>query len=127
MSTQLDQNQIIQKVYDPDNNQLRTSSQITGPLDINGDVMVDIKATDGDSVIVYGTQDGTISGTLQVLKVNADGSIDVNSGGGGSTDVNLHDGSGTAITSQANGSQQALDVGINVSGVQVDPRSIRPL
>jgi hypothetical protein len=30
--------------------------------------------------------------------------------------------SGTATTSQVNGSQQALDVGINVSGVQIDPR-----
>jgi hypothetical protein len=39
----------------------------------------------------------------------------------------LNDGSGNAITSQANGTQRALDVGINVSGVQIDPRSIRSL
>jgi len=43
------------------------------------------------------------------------------------TQANLHDGAGTAITSQVNGTQQALDVGINVAGVQVDPRSIRAL
>lgn len=29
---------------------------------------------------------------------------------------------GTATTSQANGAQQALDVGINVAGIQIDPR-----
>ena len=46
---------------------------------------------------------------------------------GTSLDVNLHDGAGTAITSQANGSKQALDVGIDVAGVQIDPRSIRAL
>lgn len=37
------------------------------------------------------------------------------------------DGSGNALTSQASGAQQALDVGINVAGVQVDPRAIRAL
>lgn len=41
--------------------------------------------------------------------------------------VKLQDGSGTAITSQASSAQRALDVGIDVSGVQVDPRSIRTL
>lgn len=41
--------------------------------------------------------------------------------------VKLDDGSGNAITSQVNGTQQALDVGINVAGVQIDPRSIRAL
>lgn len=37
------------------------------------------------------------------------------------------DSNGNALTSQANGAQQALDVGIDVAGVQVDPRQIRPL
>lgn len=39
----------------------------------------------------------------------------------------LQDGSGNSITSQVSGSQRALDVGIDVAGVQVDPRSIRAL
>lgn len=39
----------------------------------------------------------------------------------------LQDGSGNAITSQTSGSQRPLDVGVNVAGVQVDPRSIRAL
>lgn len=37
--------------------------------------------------------------------------------GGGQTDY-----LGNGLTSQINGSQQALDVGVNVSGVQIDPR-----
>lgn len=45
----------------------------------------------------------------------------------GRVSVKLFDGGGTAITSQANGAQQALDVGINVAGVQIDPRQIRAL
>lgn len=44
-----------------------------------------------------------------------------------SPDVNLHDGSANPITSQVSGSQRALDVGVNVGGVQVDPRAIRAL
>lgn len=35
----------------------------------------------------------------------------------------LQDGSGNAITSQASSAQRALDVGIDVAGVQVDPRT----
>lgn len=45
----------------------------------------------------------------------------------GRIDVKLHDGTGNSITSQVNGAQQALDVGINVAGVQIDPRQIRAL
>ncbi len=37
------------------------------------------------------------------------------------------DNNGNYLTSQQNGTQQALDVGINVSGVQVDPRQTRNL
>ena len=43
------------------------------------------------------------------------------------TGGSLTDAEGKAISSQANGSQQALDVGVNVGGVQVDPREVRPL
>lgn len=43
------------------------------------------------------------------------------------TTAHLNDGAGNAITSQANSGQRALDVGINVAGVQIDPRSIRAL
>lgn len=39
----------------------------------------------------------------------------------------LNDGAGNDITSQVNGAQRALDVGINVAGVQVDPRQVRTL
>lgn len=53
----------------------------------------------------------------QQLAVDASGKIT----------VKLDDASGTGITSQVNGAQQALDVGINVAGVQIDPRDIRAL
>lgn len=39
----------------------------------------------------------------------------------------LRDAAGNLLTSQASGGQRALDVGINVAGVQVDPRDIRAL
>lgn len=69
--------------------------------------------TNGDAVVRL--VDGTV--TSQFLSVDASGKIS----------TKLNDGSGTAITSQVNGTQQALDVGINVAGVQIDPRSIRAL
>jgi hypothetical protein len=45
----------------------------------------------------------------------------------GKITTKLNDGAGTPVTSQANGGQQALDVGIDVGGVQIDPRQIRAL
>lgn len=47
----------------------------------------------------------------------------VNTSIGTSQPRKLQDGSGNAITSQVSGSQRPLDVGINVAGVQVDPRT----
>lgn len=44
-----------------------------------------------------------------------------------SPNVNIHDAAGNNLTSQINGSQRALDVGINVAGIQIDPRQIRAL
>lgn len=49
------------------------------------------------------------------------------SGGGGGGSVDLNDGAGNPVTSQVNGTQRALDVGIDVAGVQIDPRAIRAL
>jgi len=69
--------------------------------------------TNGDVVIRL--VDGAT--TSQYLAVDAAGLIG----------IKLHDGSGTSVTSQVNGAQQALDVGINVAGVQIDPRQIRAL
>jgi hypothetical protein len=55
--------------------------------------------------------------TSQLLGVDAAGKIT----------VKIDDAAGNGLTSQANGSQQALDVGIDVAGVQIDPRQIRTL
>lgn len=38
--------------------------------------------------------------------------------------IKAQDGAGNALTSQLNGAQRALDIGINVSGVQIDPRQV---
>lgn len=45
----------------------------------------------------------------------------------GPLNANLFDFEENGITSQVNGTQRALDVGVNVAGVQVDPRAIRAL
>lgn len=69
--------------------------------------------TNGD--VVAQLVDGTV--TSQKLAIDATGKIT----------SKLNDGAGNAITSQVNGAQRALDVGINVAGVQIDPRQIRAL
>jgi hypothetical protein len=63
------------------------------------------------------------SGTWTVQQGGAPWSVSQS----GNWSIRAQDGSGNNLTSQANGSQRALDVGIDVSGVQVDPRSIRAL
>lgn len=45
----------------------------------------------------------------------------------GSLQSRIADATGAVVTSQTNGAQRALDVGINVAGVQIDPRQIRAL
>lgn len=43
------------------------------------------------------------------------------------TNSRSQDGLGNLLTSQISGSQRALDIGIDVAGIQIDPRNIRPL
>ncbi len=45
----------------------------------------------------------------------------------GSVKSRIADATGAVVTSQNNGTQRALDVGINVAGVQIDPRITRAL
>lgn len=71
--------------------------------------------TENNGDIVAKISDGTTAS--QLLSIDSSGRVV----------VKLDDGSGNLITSQANGIQRALDVGINVAGVQIDPRSIRAL
>src|ERR1700749_305769 len=63
-----------------------------------------------DDVIVK-VGDGT-NPTTQFLGVDSAGKVT----------TKLNDGAGNSITSQINGAQRAIDIGINVSGVQIDPR-----
>ncbi|CAM6000301.1 unnamed protein product [Sphagnum balticum] len=71
--------------------------------------------TQNNGDVVINIADGTV--TSQLLAIDSSGRITV---------LN-QDGAGNALTSQVNGAQRALDVGINVAGVQIDPRSIRAL
>jgi hypothetical protein len=68
-----------------------------------------------DDIIVK-IGDGT-NPTTQFLAVDSAGKVV----------VKLDDAAGNGITSQVNGAQRALDVGIDVAGVQIDPRQIRAL
>ena len=67
------------------------------------------------------------SSTTQVGGVNAGNLVVLSVDSAGHLFTDLLDGIGNAITSQANGGQRALDVGVNVAGVQIDPRLIRAL
>lgn len=69
--------------------------------------------TNADAVV--GIADTTVPS--QTLAVDASGRIT----------TKMDDGAGNPVTSQANGGQRALDVGIDVAGVQIDPRQIRTL
>lgn len=71
--------------------------------------------TQANGDVVAFLADGTIN--TQLLSIDASGRLT----------IKLDDGTGNAITSQVNGAQRALDVGINVAGVQIDPRQIRAL
>ena len=80
--------------------------------DFNSSLPIRTEAA-GDVVVKVG--DATTP--AQQLEIDASGRVT----------TKLTDGTGNAVTSQVNGSARALDVGINVSGVQIDPRSIRAL
>lgn len=71
--------------------------------------------TQSNGDVVINVADGTTE--TQLLGVDSSGRVT----------VKLDDGSGNVVTSQTNGAQRALDVGIDVAGVQVDPRQIRAL
>ena len=71
--------------------------------------------TENNGDIATKIVDGTT--TSQALAVDASGKII----------AKLNDGAGNSVTSQASSGQRALDVGVNVAGVQVDPRAVRAL
>lgn len=72
----LDFEQCIRGAYEDDTGRLRVDADLK--FDADGQVLVDIKAEDKDSVLIAGTLDGTPTGTVQYVKVNADGSINAN-------------------------------------------------
>jgi hypothetical protein len=76
-ASDLDYSQCIQGAYDDAKGALRVEAEIIAPIDVNGEVLVDIRASDGDSVLLAGTTNGTPTGTVQYVKVNPDGAINV--------------------------------------------------
>jgi hypothetical protein len=69
----------------------------------------------------------TMSGSTPVVIASNQSSIPVSATQSGTWSSRTQDGAGNNLTSQTNGSQQALDVGINVAGVQIDPRGPLPV
>jgi hypothetical protein len=86
----LDYTQTLQGAYDDAAGAFRVEAEITAPIDVNGEVLVDIRASDGDSVLLAGTTDGTPTGPVQYVKVNPDGAINV--------DANIVSGNVTLFT-----------------------------
>lgn len=64
----LDSAQCIKSAYDDTNGALKTVS-------VGAEYQVDIRATDGDTVIAVGTTDGTVSGTQTGIKTTAAGNL----------------------------------------------------
>jgi hypothetical protein len=77
-------------------------------------------------LVTDGTNTASLTGAGE-FKVSVTQPLPAGTNSIGTVLAKLEDGAGNAITSQASGSQQALDVGINVAGVQIDPRQIRAL
>lgn len=99
-----------------------------GSINVNADIII------GDTIsVTQGTSPWVINGSVTANIGTTNGLALDSSLSTIDTDIKasqprkLQDGSGNNITSQVNGSQRALDVGIDVAGVQVDPRAIRAL
>lgn len=99
--TRLDQNQILQRVFEEDDDQLRVNATVTATigdvvidaeqsniaikdpvtdnvLKINSDGSIDantIISANSDNILVLGSEDGTTSGTKHVLKTDATGNL----------------------------------------------------
>lgn len=117
----LDQQQIIQRVMDGANDRLRVDATVTATigdvtisaedsniaikdpvsgniLKVNADGSIDantiVTAASGDSILSVGTDDGTLTGTQKVLKIDNTGALVVNSSGtstvSGTVNTNLN-------------------------------------
>jgi hypothetical protein len=82
------------------------------------------KTSANSAPVVLASDQSAIPITDNGGSITVDGTVSAVQSGNWSN--RLQDGSGNNITSQTNGAQRALDVGVNVSGVQVDPRQASP-
>lgn len=112
----LDFNQCIQGSYDESLGALRTTAKIIAPIDVNGEVLVDIRAEDHDSVLLAGTLNGLPGGTVQYIKVNSDGSLNVTATFAGTIGT-VDQGNPNTL---ANGWPVELTDGIHKASVNVD-------
>lgn len=100
--TALDQNQILQRVFDEDKDQLRVDATVTATigeviinaedsniaikdpvsgniLKVESDGSIDVNVVldaASDNVLVLGTEDGTTTGTKHVLKTDSNGNLE---------------------------------------------------
>jgi len=72
--TKLSEQQILQRVYDEPNDQLRTT--IDASVNIGGQQTLVITSQE-DSIVVVGTTDGTLTGPQAAIRVAPDGTVQV--------------------------------------------------
>jgi hypothetical protein len=98
-------------------------------VDASGNLYVDLR--DGSGNLIASTagslNTNVTGGTLSVTQGTSPWAISGPVTQSGTWIVRNQDGAGNNLTSQANGGQRALDIGIDVAGVQIDPRQIRAL
>src|SRR5579864_5502428 len=101
-----------------------TSQAITSSFSVNQPVIVNCGGFYQVQLIATAFTSGTIS--VNWVASSGDNSLQVYSTSAQTFIVwaQLKDGVGNNITSQVNGTKQALDVGIDVAGTQIDPRLV---
>lgn len=91
--SKLEAEQIAKLVYDEAKQGIRISGDLTATVAFPAEQSVEIDATDGDSIIIAGTTDGTLTGPVKAIRTLADGTVVVSGGtsGGSFTEINPTD------------------------------------
>ena len=94
------QEQIIKLVYDAPEQALRVTGDLQANVVFPTEQEVEVSATDGDSIIVAGTTDGSLTGTVRALKILPDGSLatSATSSGGSFSEVSPTDFRASTVT-----------------------------
>jgi hypothetical protein len=70
-----------QLVYDETKQAWRVTGDLTATVQFPAEQQVEVSAADGDSILLVGTTDGTLTGTQKVVRTLADGTVVVTSSG----------------------------------------------